>query len=556
MQYHSKLFLTALIASTLVVGCGGSSSGDSGSGLGDSGQQGDLTVADATTTNHNIYLPSGVATETPSGDFDGVMVFAGSDALSSKAVSGMTLAGVSTTATTSTRDVAGFIAETVALNSETNASELVDSYESLMSSNGATLGMSYSSTGRTELLSGYMVTANYNLTLTTSSKPTDLANELVQLIGVNTAGGTVTNLPTAQSTEQYHTDYTMTIGALYVSDTDVVVAVTVVPQTLVGTYSSLTGNLTNTSNVTTSAATLTSTSDSFTAQSGSGLADFLFVIDNSGSMSSEQTAISTAASDFTTIISNSGLDYRIATITTDDSTLRDEYSDGGFTADLTEFQSDVMPGIYGSYTESATYEAEEALQSISAGDTTDGSVAAEGFPRSGASLSVIIMSDEADYYDERLYYDDYTAYSACNVGWDDGAECFDENDNLFIDRGYRVYSIVDTAATDSYGYQNYNYGGEYMTLSNNTGGSYADIGDTTAFSAIMSNIALAAGGASSSYTLAHTPLSSSITVTVDGSSVNQSTTDGWSYNQSANTIVFFGSSIPAGGASIVVSYDY
>lgn len=524
MLLPRKKLLACLFAVTIISGCGGSSDDDGGT------TETPVTNIDATTTNYDIYLPAGVIAAKPDGNFDGTMIYAGVDALSTSTLTGITLVGATSGGLTTENDVAGFIAETLALNNETSAGELVDSYEALLNTNG----INFSSTGRTQGSAGYIAIANYNVTLATATAPTTLANELVQYIGVNTTGGTVTNLPVALSSEQPNTDYIMTIGVLYTSATQVIVVVTVVPQNVAGNYVALTSNLTNTSNIVPTGTVPTTTSDSFTAQGGSGKADFLFVIDNSGSMGDEQAAISAAATDFTSVISNSGLNYQIATITTDSATLRDTNLDGGFTTDLTEFEIDVIPGTGGSPTESGIWFAEQALLSTAAGDATDGTVTVAGSPRVDASLSIIVMSDEPDFYD---------SYAYCS-------DCFDTSNNLFTNRGYRVYSIVDT---DEF---SYDYGLDYIDLSTATNGSYAAINDLTTFSQIMYNIAVAAGGASSSYTLNNSPISSSISITVNGTAVSESSTDGWTYDLTSNSIVFHGSSIPAQGDTVMITYTY
>jgi hypothetical protein len=55
--------------------------------------------------------------------------------------------------------------------------------------------------------------------------------------------------------------------------------------------------------------------------------------------------------------------------------------------------------------------------------------------------------------------------------------------------------------------------------------------------------------------LTRTPLVSSIVVTVNGATVSQDATNGWTYNSTANSIVFHGTAIPAANASIAVNFD-
>jgi hypothetical protein len=43
-------------------------------------------------------------------------------------------------------------------------------------------------------------------------------------------------------------------------------------------------------------------------------------------------------------------------------------------------------------------------------------------------------------------------------------------------------------------------------------------------------------------------------VVVNGANVPNSTSNGWSYNASANSIIFYGAAVPAQGAAIQINY--
>jgi len=206
---------------------------------------------------------------------------------------------------------------------------------------------------------------------------------------------------------------------------------------------------------------------------------------------------------------------------------------GEFTDDLTTFQVNILAGTGGSGTETGIWFAERALQSIAEGDIENGTVTVSGIPRVVedqpiASLSVIILSDEPSQYNR-----------VSRVG-------FDPNDNLFIDRDYKVYSIVDPAHASL---------SQYDDLATVSGGSTASILDPSAFPAIMELIADNATGAASRYRLSQIPVSGSIVVQVNGVEMDNSSVDGWQYRAASNSIVFFGSNIPAGGVTVEVIYD-
>jgi len=145
-----------------------------------------------------------------------------------------------------------------------------------------------------------------------------------------------------------------------------------------------------------------------------------------------------------------------------------------------------------------------------------------------ASLSVIIISDEPSQYNQRA------------------GRNFDPNDNLFISRDYRVYAIVTPADE---------LRSQYDDLADASGGSTASISGLTAFPAIMELIAGNATGAASRYRLSQVPVSGSIVVQVNGVAIDNNNIDGWQYRASSNSIVFFGSNRPAGGATVEVIYD-
>jgi hypothetical protein len=291
---------------------------------------------------------------------------------------------------------------------------------------------------------------------------------------------------------------------------------------------------TDPNNAVPSGATISSKTDTFTGTGGGGVADFLFVVDNSPSMGNEQTNLANAASAFSNVLSGSGLDFQVGVMTTDDSTLvTTSGNTDPFTNDTGEFETRVNGlGTGGSITESGIFHAEEGLLSA-------GSVDAAGFPRSNAQLSVIMVSDEPDQY---------SSYSM-------GGADFDQSSNVFLSNNYIVHAIVDTSSSFS--------SPEYTALANNTGGSRAPIASSSGadltesdFTQIMTTIAQKAGGAASTFKLSETPVPSSITVTDEGTTVPRTSSDGWTYNSSANSIVFNGNAIPDGGDQIEVTYDY
>ena len=140
---------------------------------------------------------------------------------------------------------------------------------------------------------------------------------------------------------------------------------------------------------------------------------------------------------------------------------------------------------------------------------------------------------------------------------------FNVSDNLFIDRNIRVYSIIDKGWDSNY---NQSIGidddnsSQYDDLSIVTGGIFADIENKDAngtldYSTIMKKIATDAGGVSSSFILSH-PAAVINKVTIDGTEVLHDATNGYTYVQSSQAILFRGNALPSNGAVVVVEYEY
>ncbi|MBW1807676.1 MAG: hypothetical protein JRJ87_05730 [Deltaproteobacteria bacterium] len=68
------------------------------------------------------------------------------------------------------------------------------------------------------------------------------------------------------------------------------------------------------------------------SQGGSGLVDILFLVDNSGSMVGEQNALATSIEQFTSVLEEGDLDYRIAVVTTGMESVGCPYCDAMITA--------------------------------------------------------------------------------------------------------------------------------------------------------------------------------------------------------------------------------
>ncbi len=329
--------------------------------------------------------------------------------------------------------------------------------------------------------------------------------------------------------------------------------VAVVPQAEYEANKVMMGNIVNAARMIPSKAVFKTVTETFTTGSGASKMDFLFVVDDSGSMSDDQQALSAAADDFINSMSSAGVSYRTAIITTGEDIL--SYSGGSANRILRDvgimegnssmLKSKLVAGTDGSSTETGIWNAERALQTRAEGDATDGSVTALGMPQNGANMAVIIISDEPSQYTRRS-----------------GGVEFDVSNNLFTKRGITVYAIIEnlSPAGSTTGSLDDDNRSQYDDLVNATGGIYADIksrdskGDLD-FTNIMQKIASDAGGIASQFALANWA-SSVEEVKVEGAVVPKSSTNGYTYNQINKSIVFHGTAVPAANSTVTIKYKY
>ena len=146
--------------------------------------------------------------------------------------------------------------------------------------------------------------------------------------------------------------------------------------------------------------------DTFT-QDGTVDVDILFVIDNSGSMGSNQTNIKNNFDTFMNAFTAAGVSYQVALITTDSSDFVGDVITNSTPDPVTEFNNQVDSiGTRGSAHEKGLW---YAYESTTAGDASPGS--ATGFQRSDARLVVVYVSDEPDWstYRSTMTPSDYSS---------------------------------------------------------------------------------------------------------------------------------------------------
>jgi hypothetical protein len=473
------------------------------------------------TDHFKLFLPEGVVATDVLSEISAAMIYAGEDR---SVVSFSDLVE---------RQLAGFVGELDGLS----ASEMLAAIATDIRSSGQFVLANVSTTQNSD---DTIATGNFVVTYLVSGGSeessslgiglTELNNEIASLVLIEDLS-LDPSFPVALENDVVSTSFQLTVTVYIKNNRGMVISV-LVPETLYDNYVERLANVTDSSNIGEPGDILSTASDSFSAVEAVTLAaDFLFVIDNSGSMSAYQDALVNAVETFVAEIEVSALDYELGIITTDSASLVvDGLGTGSsdpFTNDSEEFKARASVGTGGGSAEAGIFYAEEALQSIVAGDPTDGTVTLAGYPRAGATLSTVILSDEPNNY--------YNAFR--------GAD-FDVSDNLFLERGFTVYSIINESAP-----------GQYGDLALATGGSVANIANVQTFPQIMKQIANAAGAKTSPYVLSNKPIAGTIRVLVEGVDIRNGP-NGWQYSSVNNAIILRGDAIPAPGASIQIGYSY
>jgi hypothetical protein len=472
---------------------------------GESGTVSANPITVVSTSNHEIFVPNGYKKlaqgAVPQGDYEGTLLFGG-------------------LAASNVEEIAAFVVQRPTLGAGSDASSVLQNLRSILSSLGIQL-----SNVATENLSGAAMRSNDRIRLNTSLTTNALNNMIFEQLGGNITGAQFTNLPADNPKASQAQNFRCLLTVQYFSTQDIVVTSAVIRESELANYEALVEGLGNGSNVGDKGSQRRAGTDQFEVQGSSNKADFLWVVDNSGSMSDEQTSVANAGTEFSSRVKNANLDFQVSVITTDSAQPRG----AGFTSNILQFQTDVVAGTGGNSPETGIWFAEQSLQSAALGDSSNGSVTSLGVPRTGASLSIIILSDEPSQYTGRS-----------------GGVAFSATNNLFIKRKYLVYAIVNSGDASS---------SQYDDLALNTGGITGDITDLSSIPAIIQQIVDKAGGMTP-FILAHQPISSTLVVGINGKEVPQAAIDGWQYFPNSNTIAFFGNVMPQAGDIVQVTYEY
>ena len=274
--------------------------------------------------------------------------------------------------------------------------------------------------------------------------------------------------------------------------------------------------------------------DSFT-QDEEVSVDILFVVDNSGSMSANQTNLQNNFGDFIAVFGAAGVDYHIALITTDDATFVGSVITSASPDPITEFNDQVdLIGYHGSAYEKGLWYSYVATDV--GGDAAPGS--ATGFFRSSAKLVVVYVSDEPD-----------SSHGTHGHGGSSSMATSDYSSHLISLKSSSDLVVAHAVAGDYPSGCSTNggaqFGDGYYDVVNDLGGTFmsicADDWSITMDTLATESIAMLA------FPLSDAPIENTITVEID--SVISSD---WMYDSAANSITF--TVAPPEGSAIEITY--
>ena len=263
------------------------------------------------------------------------------------------------------------------------------------------------------------------------------------------------------------------------------------------------------------------------------LLDVLFVVDNSGSMNIFQQELGNQMNAFMSVFDNSGADYHLAVITTDEA--RFIQYDGYTWIDQTHrdpvlWMQNVIAsiGIHGSGFEKGIEMAKYALE----GDAAPG----KGYNRENATMVIIYVSDEPDHSQGG-----FTSYL-------NFFDTFKQSPDLM-----RQFAVIgDYPGGCNFPYLNRSrgiqFGGGYYEMTQRYNGDWYSI-CAVDWGQQMQNLANTVTTQRSFEINESDPIESTITVTVNGQASNN-----WMYDLNTNAVIFDTGHIPEPGQTIIVEY--
>lgn len=273
--------------------------------------------------------------------------------------------------------------------------------------------------------------------------------------------------------------------------------------------------------------------DVFLLEKAQTAQDLLFVIDDSASMTEEQSRLTANVDTFVEAVADSEISWRLAVTTTDVSTA----AAGSFTTQVIDDDSADLANLI-----------RAAMDVGTAGDRDEQGLAAAlaalqrnpSFARADARMNVVILSDEDDHSPGHV--PDYLAD-------------LDELGGM----GLHVHVIVGDAPSGcANGQSAADAGIRYLTAAADTQGYYESI-CADSYAGILTRLGLDVAGIQDTFELTEVPQAETLQVFVDDVVIpalsEARDVDAWRYDPGDNAVVFEGRSIPRPGQTVVVSYQ-
>ena len=264
-------------------------------------------------------------------------------------------------------------------------------------------------------------------------------------------------------------------------------------------------------------------------QESSLLVDILFVIDNSGSMNSNQTNLKNNFNSFVGAFSAAGVDYHMAIITTDQDSFVGPIINLATPDPVLEFNNQIdLTGVYGSGIEKGLW---YSYQSTSSGDASYSS--SSGFLRTAAKLVVVYVSDEKDWsqMSSSMSTSDYSSHLLS----------LKTSPSLVV-----AHAVAGDYPSGCSSNGNADFGDGYYDVVADLGGTFMSI-CAADWSVTMDTLARDSIGLSS-FMLSEKPIENTIIVKVDGV-----ITYDWTCASVENSVVFL--SPPEEESEIIIDYS-
>lgn len=308
-------------------------------------------------------------------------------------------------------------------------------------------------------------------------------------------------------------------------------------------------DLSNTTNVGQAGDEPTVGCTTFRATEGAPAADFYWVMDQSGSMNDDFATLVSVGNTFFSELNNSPLDYRLGVANMDGPTAGRLRVPPAWHTDLPTFIDEINDHVVNCTGCSGSQEF--GLEAAQDGITyMRGSSASQVERiRADATLVTIWMSDE----------DAQSVKDAGGASSSAGSSLVTQYINFFAPQtvGFAIVGIDSACSSDS------DLGAAYQAVALGSGGTVASLCDSD-LSETIREIIIAASASASNFTLAKTPISSTLRVFKNGEFVPRSRENGFDYFANTNSVAFFGSYRPETpdpvnnffGDDFAVSYEF